>query len=94
MLVVTFAYSAHLDLCLYFYCICFIIVFQHGNASKPVVVVWGCYNPPATVARVMSDEHYNILFRRALVDDKLQKWLKLIGKINNVTLDQERDMFR
>jgi hypothetical protein len=42
----------------------------------------------------MSDEHYNILFRRALVDDKLQKWLKLIGKINNVTLDQERDMFR
>jgi hypothetical protein len=27
----------------------------------------------ATVASVMSDEHYNIPFRRALVDDKLHK---------------------
>jgi hypothetical protein len=42
----------------------------------------------------MSDEHYNISFRRALVDVKLREWLELIGKINNVTLDQERDMFR
>jgi hypothetical protein len=42
----------------------------------------------------MSDEHYNISFRRALIDDKLHKWLELIGKINNVTLDQGRDIFR
>jgi hypothetical protein len=40
----------------------------------------------------MSDEHYNISFRRALVDKKLQEWLELIGKINNVTLDNGRDM--
>jgi hypothetical protein len=46
------------------------------------------------VASVMSDEHYNISFRRALVDVKLREWLELIGKINNVTLDQGRDMFR
>jgi hypothetical protein len=42
----------------------------------------------------MSDEHYNISFRRALVDDKLYEWLKLTGKINNITLNQGRDMFR
>jgi hypothetical protein len=42
----------------------------------------------------MSDEHYNISFRRGLVDDKLQEWLELIGKINNVTLDQGRDMLK
>jgi hypothetical protein len=42
----------------------------------------------------MSDEHYNISFKRALVDVKLREWLELIGKINNVTLDQGRDMFR
>jgi hypothetical protein len=29
------------------------------------------HDPHATVARVMSDEHYNISFRRGLVDDKL-----------------------
>jgi hypothetical protein len=52
------------------------------------------HNPHATVARLMSDEHYNISFRRALVYDKLREWLELIGKINNVTLDQGRDMFR
>jgi hypothetical protein len=42
----------------------------------------------------MSDEHYNVSFRRALVDVKLREWLELIGKINNVSLDQGRDMFR
>jgi hypothetical protein len=42
----------------------------------------------------MSDEHYNISFRRALVNDKLREWLELIGKINDVTLYQGRDMFR
>jgi hypothetical protein len=52
------------------------------------------HDPHTTVASVMSDEHYNISFRRALIDDKLHKWLKLIGKINNVTLDQGRDIFR
>jgi hypothetical protein len=52
------------------------------------------HDPHATVASVMSDEHYNISFRRALVDEKLREWLELIGKINNITLDQGRDMFR
>jgi hypothetical protein len=52
------------------------------------------HDPHGMVARVMSDEHYNITFRRDLVDDKLREWLKLINKINNVTLDQRRDMFR
>jgi hypothetical protein len=52
------------------------------------------HDPHATVASVMSDEHYNISFRRALVDVKLREWLELIDKINNVTLDQGRDMFR
>jgi hypothetical protein len=52
------------------------------------------HDPHTTVASVMSDEHYNISFRRALIDDKLHKWLELIGKINNVTLDQGRDIFR
>jgi hypothetical protein len=52
------------------------------------------HDPHATVASVMSDEHYNISFRRALVDVKLREWLELIGKINNVTLDQGSDMFR
>jgi hypothetical protein len=42
----------------------------------------------------MSDEHYNVSFRRALVDVKLREWLELIDKINNVSLDQGRDMFR
>jgi hypothetical protein len=46
------------------------------------------------VTRVMNDEHYNISSRRALVDDKLREWLEMIGKINNVTLDQGMDMFR
>jgi DNA-dependent RNA polymerase auxiliary subunit epsilon len=45
-----------------------------------------------TVALVMSDEQYNISFRRDLVDDKLREWLELISKINNATLDQGRDM--
>jgi hypothetical protein len=31
------------------------------------------HDPHATVASVMSDEHYNISFRRALVDDKLHE---------------------
>jgi hypothetical protein len=31
------------------------------------------HDPHATVARVMSDEHYNTSFKRALVDDKLQE---------------------
>jgi hypothetical protein len=52
------------------------------------------HDPHATVASVRSDEHYNISFRRALVDEKLREWLELIGKINNITLDQGRDMFR
>jgi hypothetical protein len=52
------------------------------------------HDPHATVSRVMSDEHYNILFRRALVDGKLREWLELIDKINNATLDQGRDMIR
>jgi hypothetical protein len=43
---------------------------------------------------VMSVEHYNILFIRDLVDDKLQKWLRLLIKINNVTLGRGRDVFR
>jgi hypothetical protein len=43
MFVVAPAYYAHLDLCPYFYCLCFIIVIMRGNASKLVVVVWGCY---------------------------------------------------
>jgi hypothetical protein len=43
MLVVDSAYSGHLDLCLYFYCLCFIIVLYRGNASKLVDVVWECY---------------------------------------------------
>jgi hypothetical protein len=51
-------------------------------------------DPHTTVARVMCVEHYNILFRKALVDDKLREWLKLLSKINNVSLDQGRDMFR
>jgi hypothetical protein len=42
----------------------------------------------------MSDEHYSITFRRALVDEKLREWLELIGKINNVTLDNGRDMLK
>jgi hypothetical protein len=41
MLVVASAYSDHLDLCLYFYCLCFIIVLKRGNASQPIVVVVG-----------------------------------------------------
>jgi hypothetical protein len=40
----------------------------------------------------MSDEHYNISFKRALVDEKLREWLELIGNINNVTLHNGRDM--
>jgi hypothetical protein len=52
------------------------------------------HDPHATVASVMSDEHYNISFRRALVNDKLREWLELIGKINDVTIYQGRDMFR
>lgn len=45
------------------------------------------HDPYATVAGASSFEHYNILFRRALVDEKLRDWLELINKINNVTLD-------
>jgi hypothetical protein len=52
------------------------------------------HNPHATVAIVMVGEQYNISFRRALVDDKLREWLKSMGKINNVSLDNGRDMFR
>jgi hypothetical protein len=52
------------------------------------------HNPHATVAIVMGGEQYNISFRRALVDDKLREWLKSMGKINNVSLDNGRDMFR
>jgi hypothetical protein len=52
------------------------------------------HDPHATVASVMGGEQYNISFRRALVDDKLREWLELMGKINNVSLDNGRDMFR
>ena len=52
------------------------------------------HDPHASVASVMSDENYNISFRRALVDDKLREWMELLSKINNVTLDQGRGMFR
>jgi hypothetical protein len=41
MLVVASAYSAHLGLCLYIYCLCFLSVLYRGNASKPSVVVEG-----------------------------------------------------
>jgi hypothetical protein len=34
MLVVASAYYGHLDLCLYFYCLYFIIVLYRGNASQ------------------------------------------------------------
>jgi hypothetical protein len=46
------------------------------------------------MASVMSDEHYNISFRRALVDEKLREWLELTDKINNIILDQGSDIFR
>ena len=52
------------------------------------------HDPHASVASVMSDENFNISFRRALVDDKLREWMDLLSKINNVTLEQGRDMFR
>jgi hypothetical protein len=52
------------------------------------------HDPHATMASVMSDEHYNISFRRALVDEKLREWLELTDKINNIILDQGSDIFR
>jgi hypothetical protein len=50
------------------------------------------HDPHAIVVSVMGGEQYNISFRRVLVDDKLREWLKLIGKINNVSLDNGRDV--
>ena len=40
--------------------------------------------PHASVASVLSSEPLNILFRRALVDEKLQEWLDLVAKITNI----------
>ena len=50
--------------------------------------------PHASVASVLSSEPLNISFRRALVDEKLQKWLDLVAKITNINLVEESDHFR
>ena len=50
--------------------------------------------PHASVASVLSSEPLNILFRRALVDEKLQEWFDLVAKITNINLVEGRDHFR
>jgi hypothetical protein len=65
------------------------------SIQKPISAISNiAHDSHAMVASVMSTKYYNISFRRALADDKLKEWLELLNKINNVTLDQEMDMFR
>jgi len=40
----------------------------------------------ATVSKVLATSPLNISFRRALVDNKLLEWLKLVAQISNVEL--------
>ncbi|WVZ97139.1 hypothetical protein U9M48_042694 [Paspalum notatum var. saurae] len=47
-----------------------------------------------TVATVMSTSPLNVSIRRALVGNKLQPWHDLVGKITNITLNDQPDQFR
>ena len=50
--------------------------------------------PHASVASMLSSEPLNILFRMALVDEKLLKWLDLVAKITNINLVEGSNYFR
>ena len=50
--------------------------------------------PHASVASVLSSGPLNILFRMALVDEKLQEWLDRLAKIANINLVEGSDYFR
>jgi hypothetical protein len=52
-----------------------------------------CHYPHATVANVMSSTPLNISFRRALVGEKLNEWLRLVAQVSNFNLTQGRDTF-
>lgn len=43
------------------------------------------------VANVMSSTPLNISFIRALVDEKLEEWLKLLARVSNINVSQGRD---
>jgi hypothetical protein len=48
----------------------------------------------ATVSKVMSTSPLNISFRRALVDNKLLEWRKLVAQVSNVGLVEGSDYFK
>ena len=50
-------------------------------------------NKGATVAHVLSTSPLNVTFRRALVGDNTDKWLRLVGSILQVQLDDQNDCF-
>jgi hypothetical protein len=45
----------------------------------------------ATVSKVMATQPLNVSFRRALMDDKLVEWHKLVAQIANVVLVDSTD---
>ena len=51
------------------------------------------HHPHDTVAKVMNSTSLNISFRRALVDEKLDEWLRLVAQVSNFNLTQGRDTF-
>ena len=68
-------------------------------ADKPLKVKYpSLYNivrdPHATVSKVMATSPLNTSFRRALVDNKLAKWLSLVARISNVELVEGSNYFR
>jgi len=50
-------------------------------------------NKGAMVAHVLSTSPLNVTFRRALVGDNMDKWLRLVGSILQVQLDDQNDCF-
>jgi hypothetical protein len=47
----------------------------------------------ATVAQVLSTTPLNVSFRRALVGENWAMWLRLVGSILTVQLNEQRDSF-